>query len=407
MKRVAFRYPGHLCLLALLCFHERKTVLSKYVSSEVLSSGLLSVENSCVFKTLGISSSPVMLAPLAGVSDYPFRSVCEENGADLTYVEMLSATALCYGSEKTFDMLFRHESEKKVGVQITSKSVDEMARSTEIVNKYPFETIDINMGCPVKKVVKAGCGSAILRDPERVYETTEAAVQNSDKPVSVKIRLGWTPGELTYLEVADAAESAGASWLTVHGRTRSDDYSAPVDLERIAELKRRLSIPVIGNGNVFSFEDAEHMKRVTGVDGVMVSRGALGNPWVFREIKTGNKRVDLGEWAQLVDRHLKRQIETYADQPFSAVCMRKHLLWYLKGWPGVKAVKDEVTRSESNTEARKVIERYYNDLRQKGLTTRAYVSLSTEQGGRFVWDPKWEMDRRLDRGVGDDHLVSI
>lgn len=357
-----------------------------------------------VFEKIGLPKNPVMLAPLAGVSDYPFRIVCEQLGADLTYVEMLSATALCYKSEKTFDMLYRHSDEQNVGVQITSKSAEEMGRAVALIEDRNFQAVDINMGCPVKKVVKVGCGSAIMKDPERVYQTTLAARKSTHKPLSVKIRRGWDNETVSFKEVALAAQDAGAEWLTIHGRLRNDDYSKAVNLECMSELKETLDIPVIGNGNIFTHEDAQKMMEITGVDGVMVSRGALGNPWVFREIKTGNKKVGLEEWYQLVSDHLQRQIETYENKPFSAVCMRKHLLWYLKGWPGVKSIKDDITRSASNIDAKGIIESFKNHLKKNGFDYRSEVHLSTERGERFDWDPKWEMDRKLDRGVGDDHL---
>lgn len=360
-----------------------------------------------IFEKIGLPKNPIMLAPLAGVSDYPFRIVCQQLGADLTYVEMLSATALCYRSQKTFDMLFRHADENAVGVQITSKTAEEMGQAVAMIEDKKFETVDINMGCPVKKVVKVGCGSAIMRDPERVYQTTRAACMNTKKPVSVKIRRGWDNDTISFKEVALAAEDAGAKWVTIHGRLRNNDYATPVDLECMVELKETLEVPVIGNGNIFSRRDAEKMMEITGVDGVMVSRGALGNPWVFNEIKTGDSRVSLGDWLEIVDQHLARQIEVYGERPFSAVCMRKHLLWYLKGWPGVKSVKDEITRSTCNSAAREVIKKFASSLAKSGQSFRSEVALSTERGERFNWDPKWEMDRRLDRGVGDDHLQPV
>src|SRR5262249_9041428 len=159
-------------------------------------------------------------------------------------------------------------------------------------------------GCPVAKVVRTGCGSAILREPSKVYEVVRAAVQATDKPLSVKIRLGWDKQTITVFEVADPVQRAGASWLTIHGRLRSADYSVPVDLARIAEVKRRLTIPVVGNGNIFARRDAEIMRTRAGVDGIMVSRGALGNPWVFREIATGDATVTLSEWQSTVHDHL-------------------------------------------------------------------------------------------------------
>ncbi len=357
------------------------------------------------FARLGLGPSPVVLAPLAGVSDHPFRRVCTRAGAGLTYVEMLSATALLFESRRTYEMMARHGDEQILGVQITGKSADEVARAIEILDKQPFDTIDINMGCPVGKVVKAGCGSAILKDPERVYETVKLAVQATGKPLSVKIRLGWDKNTVTSSEVADAAEKGGAAWLTIHGRLRSDDYGTPVDLDGIASVKRRLTIPVLGNGNVFSRADAEYMMQRTGVDGVMVSRGALGNPWVFREILTGDSRVTLAEWKDAVLDHLRWQQEAYGNGVTGAVCMRKHLLWYLKGWPGAKKMREELSRTECLEEAGRRIASYAASLEAQGITERFDV-LQESTAARFQFDPKWDMDRGLDRGVGDDHLAA-
>ena len=169
-----------------------------------------------VFEKIGLRARPVFLAPLAGVSDHPFRRICAEQGADLTYVEMISATALVYNSARTIEMLKRHGAERLLGVQITGSSAEETARGIAILNEFPFETVDINMGCPVKKVVKTGCGSAILKDPERVRRTLELARAATDRPVSCKIRLGWDHASLNGVEVAQAAAAGGAAWITVH-----------------------------------------------------------------------------------------------------------------------------------------------------------------------------------------------
>ncbi|MCX6123154.1 MAG: tRNA-dihydrouridine synthase family protein, partial [Proteobacteria bacterium] len=223
-----------------------------------------SVQN--IFTRMGLPPVPVILAPLAGVSDHPFRRICAEAGAHLTYVEMISATALLYESRRTFDMLKRHDSENILGVQITGKSADEVGRAIEILDRMPFDTIDINMGCPVSKVVKTGCGSGILRDPERVFQTVKMARAATSKPLSAKFRLGWDKASINWREVSDAIESGGADWMTIHGRLRSDDYGAPVNLEDIAALKHKSKIPVIGNGNIFSRKDWLYMQETTGVD---------------------------------------------------------------------------------------------------------------------------------------------
>jgi len=351
------------------------------------------------FEVLGLPTKPIILAPLAGVSDHPFRRICTRFGADLTYVEMLSATALIYENKRTFEMLKRHESEGILGVQLTSKTADEAGKATAILNKLNFDTIDLNMGCPVTKVCRNGGGSAIMKDPQRVFETVKACVNATDKMLSVKIRLGWDKQTVTVYEVIDAAQKAGAKWITIHGRLRNDDYSVPVNLEMMAEAKKKVEIPIIGNGNVFSKRDGIAMQEATNVDGLMVSRGALGNPMVFREIKTGCSKVTLDEWRQAVIDHLDWQRLEYGDSGAGAVCMRKHMLWYLKGWPGGKKVREQVVHAESLTAARELIEEFSENLLKQGIVRRLPLQ-SDSLEGRFHWDPKWEMDRKLDRGVG-------
>jgi tRNA-dihydrouridine synthase len=241
----------------------------------------------------------------------------------------------------------------------------------------------------------------LIRDPENVYQIVKAVRAATSKPLSVKIRIGWDKQTITGLAVAEAVEKAGADWLTVHGRLRNDDYSVPVDLEAIAAIKQRVSIPVIGNGNIFSRADADFMRERTGVDGVMVSRGALGNPWVFQEIADGSVAVSLDEWHRTVTDHLTWQQEEYGDGGGGAVCMRKHLLWYVKGWPGARRLRERMTQVSSLDEARGLIDELAHGLRAEGCLMRQESVLETGSS-RFNFDPKWDMDRRLDRGVGDD-----
>ena len=355
------------------------------------------------WESLGMPRFPIMLAPLAGVSDHPFRRVCANNGADLTYVEMISAAALVYESPRTYDMLKRHDSERILGVQVTGRTAEELGKAVEILDRYPFDTIDINMGCPVQKVVKNGCGSAILKDPVRVHETVKAARAATRKPLSVKVRLGWDHSSKNVFEVAKAAEEGGADWITVHGRTRSDDYSAPVDLEMIGGVKSRVAIPVIGNGNLFTRRDLEHMAKASGVDGVMVSRGALGNPWVFGGTSV-IPSVTLSEWLATVMSHLEWHGEEYGQSGTGALTMRKHLLWYLRGWPGGKPLKDSVNQMTDLNVARAAVKAWADELAAGGIVNRFSLD-DQDVGKKFLWDPKYEMDRRLDRGVGDDGLL--
>jgi tRNA-dihydrouridine synthase B len=391
-------------------------MLDRMEAKDIMADDILSLRSNClsgvidkpqnIFTKMGLPYSPVVLAPLAGVSDHPFRRICARHGADLTYVEMISATAMLYESKRTYEMLKRHERESILGVQITGKSAIEVGQAVAILDKMPFDTIDINMGCPVNKVVRSGCGSGILRDPQRVYETTKLARESTSKPLSVKIRLGWDRNTVTWPEVLDAAEKGGADWITIHGRLRSDDYGVAVNLDAIAELKRRASIPVLGNGNLFSRDDAIYMKERTGVDGLMISRGALGNPWVFNDMKRGIASISIDEWEQTVLDHLTWQQEEYGDTGSGAVCMRKHLLWYAKGWPAAKKLREQISHTGKISDCATLVRDFSAEQRASGVETRLTV-WPQDQEGRFVWDPKYDMDRQLDRGVGDDGLASI
>jgi len=352
-----------------------------------------------VFSDLGLSAYPLMLAPLAGVSDHPFRRVCALHGADLTFVEMLSATALLYGNQRTFAMMRRHEDERVLGVQVTGRSPDEIARAVAILDRENFDVIDINMGCPVRKVVQQGCGSALLKDPEVVFQAVKQACQATGKPLSVKVRLGWDRQSINIKEVADAVDKAGAAWLTVHGRTRADDYGVPVDLGAIRAVKAQISLPVIGNGNLFQPEDARIMLETTGVDGLMISRGALGDPWVFRRLHGDHRLVTLDEWHQTVLKHLGWQQEEYGSSGASAICMRKHVLWYTKGWPGGKRLREQLQTALEISDITSAIDAFAEDLAKGGVTHRCLTGADEGLEGRFNWDPKWDMHRQLDRGV--------
>jgi tRNA-dihydrouridine synthase B len=225
----------------------------------------------------------------------------------------------------------------------------------------------------------------------------------TDKPVTVKIRIGWDRESVNASEVADAAARAGAAWVCIHGRTRADDYSVPVDLDAIGAVKRALpQLPIIGNGNLFSKADADYMRQRTRIDGVMVSRGALGDPWIFARMKGRTEALGVAEWADGVRSHLLWQAEEYGTQPGGFICMRKHLLWYLKGWSGMRPWKEQVNAMESIDQGLRILDGVVADISSQGATLRQDSEVSQDQ--RFSWDPKWEMDRSLDRGVGADGL---
>jgi tRNA-dihydrouridine synthase len=227
----------------------------------------------------------------------------------------------------------------------------------------------------------------------------------TSKVLSAKIRIGWDRTSINAVEVGHAIEAAGADYMVVHGRCRSDTYQTPVDLEEIARLKSAVSIPVIGNGNLFSHRDAEAMQAVCGLDGLMVSRGALGNPWVFTSIKEGRSVLPTPEeWMQTVSEHVEWQRETYGKEPRAAVCMRKHMLWYTKGWPGAKKVREQMAVMHSLDDICRLLEGFYQSLVAAGIERRDPPYGETgAASGRFSWDPKFDMDRRLDRGAPIPH----
>lgn len=358
----------------------------------------------------------VFLAPLAGVSDIPFRRICQEQGAGLTYVEMLSSTAIRYKNRRTFEMMARHASESILGVQVTGPSAEDVATAIEILDGAGFDTIDINMGCPVKKVTGAGCGSAILKDPHRVQKTVELARSATTKPLSAKIRLGFTRDAVNVTNTTQRISQSLADMVTIHGRTRSESYATPVDCEGIrqgvqsaviAALGAELPPPVtVGNGDIFDFASAQKMMDDTGCDAVMVSRGALGNPWIFREIL--DEKVlnpSFAEWLDLVLTHIDYHQEYYGDTTTAAVLMRKHLLWYAKGFPGIKGLREHLNRVSTLDTAREILTSFAKTL--PAQTPRFVWCENEPTAQQHMYDPKFEMDRQLDRGVGDEGLTQI
>ena len=312
---------------------------------------------------------PLLLAPLAGVSDFPFRALCARYGACLTYIEMLAAQPIIRGNRRTQAMMAVKRERGALGVQLTGRDEHEIAAAVAQLDEHDYDTIDINMGCPVRKVVNIGCGSALLRDVAGVYRIMRAARHATQKPLSLKIRLGWDRSQLNYVLIGRAAEDAGADWITVHGRTRSENYSRRVDLAAIAELKAALRIPVIGNGDLLSHTDLAQMRAETGVDALMIARGALGNPWIFKEGKAAQE-LSIDEWLQGVTEHLRRQQQEYGNTTRAIVCMRKHLLWYLQGWPRARELKQKVTTLNQIGLAFDLVRKYAESVRAAGIGWR-------------------------------------
>jgi nifR3 family TIM-barrel protein len=347
----------------------------------------------------------VLLAPLAGVTDTPFRRICADYGAGLTYVEMLASVAVIYKSRRTWEMLRRHPSEQRLGVQLTGRNVEEVTKAAAMLDREGFDTLDINMGCPVRKVVHSGSGSAFLKDPQRVSDTLASVKAVVTRPLSAKCRIGFTAETLNIDEIAVRMAGAGCDGITIHGRTRACTYAAPVQYEQIhrgAEAARavRPDLPVIGNGNVFDRITGNLMLERTGVDGVMVSRGALGNPWIFRELTDpAFRQPTLEEWLDGVLRHFDYHKEYYGDTEYSARLMRKHLIWYANGFPFCAPLRGFFNTVSSLADAQAELRAY---ARRHPASLRRYDDQAMSR--MFKEDPKYQMDRAIDRGVGDDGM---
>ena len=278
------------------------------------------------------------LGPMAGVTDLPFRLLCKEMGCNMLYTEMVSAKAILYKNKNTKELLNIDKNEHPVGVQLFGSDPDIMAQIAAQVEEGECDFIDINMGCPVPKIVNNGEGSALLKQPKLVEEILTKMVKAVNKPVTVKIRKGFENGTVYAVEIAKIAESCGVSALAVHGRTREQYYSGKADWDVIKDVKKAVKIPVIGNGDIFSAEDAKAMKEYTGCDGLMVARGARGNPWIFREIKeyleNGNviDKPTINDIREMIIRHAKMLVN-YKGEYTGIREMRKHIAWYTAGLP--------------------------------------------------------------------------
>lgn len=302
-----------------------------------------------------ILENEVFLAPMAGVTDLAFRLICKEYGSGLLYTEMINAKALCYDDDKTKSMLKIEKEEHPVAVQIFGSEPEFISGATEILNEHSNEILDINMGCPAPKVVKNGDGSALMKNPKLASKVIEAAAKKSKKPVTVKFRKGWDDDSINAVEFAKMAEDSGAQAITIHGRTRAQYYSGNADWDIIEEIKNTVKIPVIGNGDIVTIEDAINIRKKTGCDAIMIGRGAQGNPWIFNRInhyiKTGEilPEPSAEEKIKTAIKHFNLAIKE--DGEYVAVReMRKHLGWYLKGMKKSAKLRDDINKLESAEE---------------------------------------------------------
>lgn len=311
----------------------------------------------------------IFMAPMAGITDLPFRLICKSFGAGLVFTEMISAKGLYYGDDKTKNLMVTDEREAPLGIQIFGSDGDIMA---DIINKHinprkDIHLIDINMGCPAPKIVKNGDGSALLKDPKKIRSILRKAVKASEKPVSLKIRMGWDHENIKGVEISRIAEEEGISLLTIHGRTRDMFYSGKADWNYIKKIKDSVGIKVIGNGDIFTPEDAINMLNHTGCDGIALGRGAMGNPFLFRRIlnKMNNEEDTPPDPEEIINTallHLEMLINLKGER-VALREMRKHLAWYIKGLNNSNEVKNKINTITTKEEMTSTIIKYLEEVK--------------------------------------------
>ena len=308
----------------------------------------------------------ILLAPMAGITDLPFRLICKQFGVGLVTTEMVSSKAILYDDSKTKKLMNTTGEKRPISFQIFGSDNEAMAFASRYISSIA-DIIDINMGCPAPKVTKNGDGSKLLLDLEKAEEVIKSVVRNSKVPVTLKMRAGWDREHIVAPELAKIAESAGISAITIHGRTRDEFYSGHADLDIIKKVKESVNIPVIGNGDIKDEKAAKEMLEKTGVDGIMIGRAALGNPWIFEKIiyylKTGEKLPDrpLNEKLDLIKKHLELEVEEKGE--YTAVReFRKHIAYYTKNLPNSSAFRSSVNVIESKEEFIHKIDEYFKNI---------------------------------------------
>ena len=296
----------------------------------------------------------LFLAPMAGVTEVGFRAVCKMCGADLTYTEMINAKAMRFNNQHTSTLLYTEDIETPKVVQIFGNNADDLAQVCKSPLLDKFDIIDINFGCPAPKIVKNGEGSALLKDLDKIEQIVKACVSATSKPVTAKFRIGFSDGENVAVEVAKICERNGIKAITVHGRTREQMYSGKVDYETIKKVKQSVSIPVIGNGDVVDEQSYKKMLE-TGVDGVMVARGALGNPWLFAQLKNQPQ----GSRFEMIQKHIE-VLKKYYDEKWICIHIRKHLLWYTQGIEGASKIRLKLATTTNLDESLALLKQVLN-----------------------------------------------
>lgn len=312
-----------------------------------------------------------ILGPMAGVTDLPFRVLCKEQGAGLLCMEMVSAKAILYNNKNTESLLEIHPDEQPVSLQFFGSDPKIMSEMAKRVEERPFDIMDINMGCPVPKVVNNGEGSALMKQPLLAGRIIETMAKATEKPVTVKIRKGFDDTCVNAVEMAHIAQESGAAMVTVHGRTREQYYHGKADWDIIRQVKEAVSIPVIGNGDIDSAETAQAIFRQTGCDGIMIGRGLQGNPWLIGQILYGKPKPVLEEVVAMILRHARMQIE-FSGEYLGIRQMRKHVAWYTTGYPGSSKLRGMVNQVESMAALEALLEEYIKREKQRGMREYGY-----------------------------------
>lgn len=329
----------------------------------------------------------VFLAPMAGITDLPFRTIVRSFGCGLAYTEMVSGSGLIRGTEKTLRYLASSHADRPLGVQLFGCDPDTLAEAARIAVGRGADLLDVNMGCPVKKVAKTGSGASLMRDPGRVAAILRAVRQASALPLTVKIRAGWSSRQVNALEIGQTAEECGVDAVILHPRTADQGFAGRSDWGLIAALKERLHIPVIGSGDIRCPEDAARMLRETGCDGVMVGRGALGNPWIIQNILShmANGTISapsLAERREIIRRHMALAVDFYGEN-VGTRDFRKHLLWYTKGLRGGAQFREAAGRISDQASALDVLYQYFQILEE---SSAAGCDIGSGQGGTDIED---------------------